>query len=1311
MINKLLNKVCGIFNMNMDITSMLRTIVFISLSFLLISCSPDEETPVTNLLPNFYDLEIKFIQAEQDLGVINIQPSNLVCKTTCTSNIAADTVVELIATPKAGVVFVEWGGDCTGSTACQVTMSSAHSVTASFAAAPSTFALSLQITSGGSITLADKLGECFADCQLSFANKELLTLTATPETGYTFTGWSGDCTGDTTCQVTMTAAHSITTTFTEIPLYSLTTSISIGGSISLKDGSLTCAAETDCSFNIVENEAVVIKPLPAAGFIFTGWNGDCTGSSSCELTMSAKHSLTANFIKISTGELLSLTISAGGSIVLADNLGECFADCQLSFANKELLTLTATPETGYTFTGWSGDCTGDTTCQVTMTAAHSITTTFTEIPLYSLTTSISIGGSISLKDGSLTCAAETDCSFNILESETLTATATPEAGYTFTGWSGDCTGDTTCQVTMSAARSITATFIEIPTETTLKVIVDTGGSITLSDNLSDCEIGCELTFTLQELITLTATAEAGYVFYGWSGDCAGDANCLVNMSSNQTVKAIFKPTSHSCIAQASLPANSFDADAEFAYHNPANDGSKYETLLTDFIVKESSGKGATNYPVSMVFPVEQGLFFHPGDFHIKNSAGEVIPAQFNVINRWWAKDRSLRHIQAHFNVDIEAYTVGQADTGIQTFNLYSGNGNIKPNYSVCTTETDTEILLDNGLVDIKITKSPLTITTPAGQLKSLFIKENGDSDYSFDHDNIKIELEEIGYLRTIVKISSLTNYVSPTDIKHGWAIRLYMYANTDKVKVDFQLQNSAINTALSAPLYFQSHILRIDNAQVSTNQSIKADVMPLADIENLPLGIIHSDNLNVILRNFWQTFPNGLSTHTEGNINIELWPDWSKQFLSRRFYDPDYWLGFVDPEIYWLDDMKQTYKEILFDFSGQNNVDYLQKIAKTFQYPPVAVIPQAYYAKTKVTVDYGGIFPKSALPIIGSRVPTYNGEYYDTESYGGYRFGMDNFGLDTHRKLQTNMTGGVPYTRQHFFVSGSPVDFYNAQDFAQAELNIRPQWLSGYKDELHFNILTPSTNPYGGNTWRRFLGHSVPTSTRDYLTGTYRTANPRDDQHAWFYHVEHAYLMSGNKWIKDWYEFMAEFKKIYLSEKDPWPDRSHRAEGEALAVALAAYRYTDNQTLKPLIENYISDVHNKHIEQPHFIKPDYGKIAAYQMGYLLREFIGIYNEFPENPSTIETIRNYIQWNYKYGQFSYYKSTTDYIVSPSTAPASLSLVDSVIWFGLKTKEQQYTDHAIEFVEVGINNTKPYGKWDSWVGQFEAPMYRYYKQNIE
>ena len=1382
--------------MNMDITSMLRTILFICLSFFLISCGSDEETPPeTKLLPDFYDLVINFTQAEQDLGVINIQPSNLVCKTTCTSNIAADTVVELSATPKAGTVFVEWGGDCSGNASCQLTMSSAHTVTALFADAASVFTLALQAKNGGSVTLSAELGECTNNCEFTFIDgteielnalpdadflfsgwtdacsgnssclltmseariatatfeketantlsteistggsislqegalncsdsckfnllpDELINVIATPEYGYTFKNWLGDCTGTEECQVTINGAKAITANFKKLPIFPLTSTVSVGGSISLKGGSLTCAAATNCSFDIIENEAVIIKPLPASGYIFTGWEGDCTGSSTCELTMSAEHNISAVFIEIPTGELLSLQMTLGGSIAVADanagakttakvnDIGECFIDCQLSFANSETLAATALPETGYTFTGWSGDCTGDATCQIKMSTAHSITASFEAFPVLSL--KISIGGSITLADGLGDC--NIDCEISLPHNEVITITAIPGTGYIFSGWDGDCGLELTCQLTMSSDSTTTATFIEIPAETTLSLTMGDGGSVTLSDNLGDCAIDCQLTFTQQEVITLTATAEAGYIFHSWGGNCAGDATCLVTMTSDHNVSAIFKPTSHTCAAQAPLPATSFDADPEYAYHNPANDGSRYETLLTDFVVKESSGKGASNYPVSMVFPVEQGLYFHPGDFHIKNSAGEVIPAQFNVINRWWAKDRSLRHIQAHFNVDIDAYTVGQADTGVQAFNLYSGNGNIKPNYSVCATESDTEILVNNGLVDITITKSPLTITTPAGQLKSIFIKENGETDYSFDHDNIKIELEEIGYLRTIVKISSLTNYVSPTDIKHGWAIRLYMYANSDKVKVDFQLQNSAINTQFSAPLYFKSHQLVLENTGTTESQLVKADKIDGDNISSGLSGAISSPKVNVFFRDFWQKFPQGLATATDGKLSIELWPSWSKQFLDADFAVADF---------YWLDDMRQTYKEVLLDFSTQNQTDYLDTIARNFQYSPVASLPQVYYAKTSVTLELGGYFPTSAVPTEEYRVPQYVAtDFSDINSTGQVKFGQDNYGLDLSRKKATNGTGGWAYSKRHFFISGNPRDSYSAQNLAQAEINIRPQWLSGYTHANNFAAIQPSANPYGGTTWRSFhQGSGKATLTRSYIDGSSQAAKPRDDQHAWFYHLEHAYLMSGNKWLKDWYQFMAEFKQVYLQELDPWPDRSNRAEGHNLSVALSAYRVTGNLDLGMILSRYTTDVHSKYLLAPHNLHHggDWGdnpKASLFQLGYLVKPFIDLTYEFPEQVTTIGMIRNNVDWNYTYANFSYYRSILDYSITTQASGSSLTFVDAAIWYALYSGEQKYADHAINFVQSGIGGRIAYGTWGSWLGQYEGQIYNYYLQN--
>lgn len=735
--------------------------------------------------------------------------------------------------------------------------------------------------------------------------------------------------------------------------------------------------------------------------------------------------------------------------------------------------------------------------------------------------------------------------------------------------------------------------------------------------------------------------------------------------------------------------------------------SAVEQMLTPFVIKEAAQVGVNNYPVSMVFPVEYGKYYTVSDFHIKNNLGEVVPAQFEVINRWWGKDNSIRHVQALFNTNSPAYQQGEESSGFTQYQLYYGNLNTLPTNPTSIAEINNSITLSNNLINIEIEKQPLVINTPAGKLTSIFQKENGDFDNSFNHENIKIEVEERGPLRTVLKISSQTEYINPTEIKHGWALRLYMHANSSLVKMEFQLQNSAINTDYSAPFYFKAHHLRFDAIDATNMVSLRADKLMSTEIESATSGVVSSKNINVFFKDFWQTFPNGLSIKENNKLDIELWPDWSSQFLDDHF---------VGNQLYWLDDMKHTYKELLLDFSGKDSPEYLLSVSKTFQYSPVAVIPQDYYAQTKVTLELGGYFPVSTPPTEINRLPEYSVTDFNVQSFGAYKFGMNNFAIDGSRKLRTTNTGGWPYSKRKFYVSANPIDYYAAQNMAKAEINIRPQWLSGYQHNSHFSIVKPSTNPYGGTSWRKFINHNSPILTRKYIEGTRQIANPRDDQHAWFYHVEQAYLMSGNKWLKDWFVFMAQFKQVYLNELDPWPDRSNRAEGHALNVALAAYRVTGNQQLGILLSKYVESVHSKYLLPPHNISVGRLNIenptaAVFQQGFLVKAFINLYEEFDNQDITLAVIKNYVDWNFQYANFSYYRSILDFAVSTKASGSSLSFVDAAIWYDIRLGNTKYAEHAINFVQNGVGGNKAYGTWSTWQGQYESQLYNYYLQQIQ
>jgi len=126
-----------------------------------------------------------------------------------------------------------------------------------------------------------------------------------------------------------------------------------------------------------------------------------------------------------------------------------------TFDEGSVQTLTATPATGYVFSGWSGSVTSTTNpLGVTMDANKTITATFTAVPSYTLVTKVVGSGTVSPSSGSYTSGTA------------VSLTATPAAGYLFSGWSGDASGSTSpLSVTMTGNKSITATFTAIPNDT------------------------------------------------------------------------------------------------------------------------------------------------------------------------------------------------------------------------------------------------------------------------------------------------------------------------------------------------------------------------------------------------------------------------------------------------------------------------------------------------------------------------------------------------------------------------------------------------------------------------------------------------------------------------------------------------------------------------------------------------------------------------------------------------------------------------------------------------------------------------------
>ena len=136
------------------------------------------------------------------------------------------------------------------------------------------------------------------------------------------------------------------------------------------------------------------------------------------------------------------------------------------------------------------------------------------------------GGTVTSVPAGIACGAA--CSAFFEDNASVTLTAVPSTGSTFTGWSDtSCSGTGDCTLTMQADESITASFtLE---EYSLTVTSDQGTVARSPD---------QPTYHYGDLVHLTAMPAAGYSFENWSGDINSTANPVyVNIRGDTSVTA------------------------------------------------------------------------------------------------------------------------------------------------------------------------------------------------------------------------------------------------------------------------------------------------------------------------------------------------------------------------------------------------------------------------------------------------------------------------------------------------------------------------------------------------------------------------------------------------------------------------------------------------------------------------------------------------------------------------------------------------------------------------------------------------------
>ncbi|MEI6946993.1 CBM35 domain-containing protein [Paraflavisolibacter sp. H34] len=365
----------------------------------------------------------------------------------------------------------------------------------------------------------------------SYSEGEVVTLTATPAAGYTFGSWGGAASGTSaTTTVTLNANTTVSAAFTATGGSGGTgggTTPPTGSTLRIDNTATTATGlcsydgtfRTVGSVNVVNLSNTAGKGMnwkvevPAAGTYSLQWRYAGGGSSAQETAKLLVNGTVVNaavaFPKPASSTAFLTTTPL--NVTLGNGVNEIRIEVLTSAAmgDIEWIEVTGSSPVAANCSAAIGSGGGG----VSTPATYTVSTTANPVA----------GGSISLSPAGGT--------YN--DGTAVTATASPAAGYEFTGWSGDASGTAaTANLTVNGNKTLTANFSLIaaaPVTYQLTTAATPGGSVSAGG-----------TFNENTSTTVTATAAAGYVFSGWSGDATGTTNPLtVAMTANKSITAQF----------------------------------------------------------------------------------------------------------------------------------------------------------------------------------------------------------------------------------------------------------------------------------------------------------------------------------------------------------------------------------------------------------------------------------------------------------------------------------------------------------------------------------------------------------------------------------------------------------------------------------------------------------------------------------------------------------------------------------------------------------------------------------------------------
>ena len=455
------------------------------------------------------------------------------------------------------------------------------------------------------------------DTTCTFYSGTALTLTATSGTGtntiskWLTTGSSaiGTCTATNAvnpCSFVMTANQTITPVFGQ----SYVVTVVGAANVDVSDGSATlfsCTSGT-CTKTFPAGATPRISFTPAPGFVVNTITTNASSPSAAtinsgstpknvDLTVNTDIQLTLGVGQ--TSYVLDVTVlTAGGNTVSSSPSGISLCDsasgtgtCSAAFATGTSVTLTAAAKSAgnpsYSFANWGGDCSGSSTCTITLNADKAVTASFSSTAKFTVTfdnNSSTFTGATGNASPNSSQQGTAGAAVNLATVGTMTL-----SGYTFNGWATDPFGGPISGSTITPTSNITLYAVWVQDIYSVTYDGNTSDGGTVPSDSSSPYVSGDVVTVLGNSGTLTKT---GHTFNNWNTAANGSGtsrapNATFIITSSVTLYAQWTPNTYTV---------TYDGNNKTTGTVPSNQTKTYGVNLT--LATNSGTLARTGYTFS-----------------------------------------------------------------------------------------------------------------------------------------------------------------------------------------------------------------------------------------------------------------------------------------------------------------------------------------------------------------------------------------------------------------------------------------------------------------------------------------------------------------------------------------------------------------------------------------------------------------------------------------------------------------------------------------------------------------------------------------